>query len=78
MHIGQRVYVQKVDIAFHRWYKAHIIDIHRKKRTVSSLTPLWCIFDVLTCYKTLPMVYVVKYQDGQKQTVAADRIQAHV
>lgn len=78
MYIGQRVYVQKVDIAFHKWYKAHIVDIHRKKRAVSPAYFLWCIWDVLTCCKTLPMVYVVEYQDGQRQTVTADRIQIHV
>jgi hypothetical protein len=78
MYIGQKVYVQKVEIAFHKFYKARIVDIHRQKRPSSQGTPMWCIFDVLTCCKTLPIVYVVEYQDGERQTVTADRIEEHI
>ena len=27
MQVGERVYVQKNELAIHKWYKAHIIEI---------------------------------------------------
>jgi len=44
MEVGQRVYVQKDELAFHRWYEAHIVEIHvknpqrRKARVGGTLT----------------------------------------
>jgi hypothetical protein len=75
MYIGKKVYVQKNELVFHKWYKAHIIDIRREKRPVSQGTPEWCILDVLTCCKTLPLEYVVRYEDDSTQVVTFDRIQ---
>jgi hypothetical protein len=75
MEIGQRVYVQKTDLQFHKWYEAHIVDIRRQKRPATQGTVRWCIIDVLTCCSTLPMEYVVRYKDGTKQIVTFDRIQ---
>ena len=75
MYIGQPVYVQKTDLQFHKWYKAHIIDIRREKPPTTQGTPVWCIVDVLTCCKTLPLEYVVRYEDDSTQVVTFDRIQ---
>jgi hypothetical protein len=75
MFIGQKVYVQKTDLQFHKWYKAHIIDIRRGKRPASQGTLKWCLWDMLTRCKTLPMAYVVRYPDDSTQVVTADRIQ---
>jgi len=75
MYIGQKVYVQKNELVFHKWYKANIIDIHREKRPTTQGTPLWCIWDVLTCCKTLPLEYIVRYEDDSTQVVTLDRIQ---
>jgi len=75
MYIGQCVYVQKTDLQFHKWYEAHIIDIRRGKRPASQGTLKWCIYDVLTCCKTLPFEYVVRYQDDSTQVVTVDRVQ---
>ena len=77
MHIGQHVYVQKDEIQFHVWYKVRIIDIRRRKRPASQGTPLWCLVDVLTCCQTVPLEYVVKYQDDIIQVVSRDRLEEH-
>ena len=75
MHCGQRVYAQTDEIVFHRWYECKIIDIHRKKRPAGQGNIIYCILDIVTCCKTLPLEYVVEFQDGSTLSLSQDRIQ---
>lgn len=49
--------------------------MRREKRPTTQGTPVWCIWDVLTCCKTLSLEYVVRYEDDSTQVVTLDRIQ---
>ena len=69
MEIGQRVYVQKTDLQSHKWYEAYIVDIRlHHEHTEQGTVCRWF------CCSTLPMEYVVRYNDGSTQNVTLDRI----
>lgn len=74
MQVGDRVYVQKNELVFHKWYKAHIIEIRPTKRPASQGTLRWCIIDIFTCCSKLPMEYVVMYEDQTTQIVNIGQI----
>jgi len=78
MEVGQRVYVQKDELAFHRWYEAHIVEIHIKKHPASQGTCVWHLYDILTCCSKITVEYVVKYPNDTTQVVPADRITEHI
>ena len=74
MEIGQRVYVQKNELQFHKWYKAYIVEIRRQTTPMTNFSVFQCLTSVLPCCSTLPMEYVVRYEDGNTQIVTVDRI----
>lgn len=55
MEVGQSVYVQKNELVFDKWYKAHIIDIRQTKRPASQGTTKDCLVDMVTCCSKLPL-----------------------
>ena len=59
MEVGQSVYVQKNELVFDKWYKAHIIDIRQTKRPASQGNP-W-LHVVQSCLS------VVRYVDNTTQ-----------
>ena len=72
MEVGQRVYVQKDELVFHKWYEAHIVEIRRQKRP--AVQGNWCVYDILTGCSKLPVEYVVRYSNDTTQVVPLDRI----
>ena len=74
MEVGQSVYVQKNELVFDKWYKAHIIDIRQTKRPASQGNPWWCLVDMVTCCSKLPIEYVVRYVDDTTQAVHIGQI----
>jgi len=74
MEVGQRVYVQKDELVFHKWYEAHIVEIRRQKRPAVQGNPFWCVYDILTGCSKLPVEYVVRYSNDTTQVVPLDRI----
>ena len=69
MEVGQRVYVQKDELVFHKWYEARIVEIRMQKRPAA---PFWCVY--LTGCSKLPVEYVVRYSNDTTQVVPLDRI----
>jgi len=78
MEVGQRVYVQKDELAFHRWYEAHIVEIHVKNPTASQGTCGWHLYNILTCCSKIYVEYVVRYPDDTTQVVPFDRIMEYI
>ena len=72
MEVGQRAYVQKDELVFHKWYEAHIVEIRRQKRP--AVQGNWCVYDILTGCSKLPVEYVVRYSNDTTQVVPLDRI----
>jgi len=75
MRIGQRVYAQKNELQFHKWYKAKIVLIRRAKRTGAKFPCFWWIIDSVTCRRYRPMEYVIQFQDKSQQVVSKSRLQ---
>jgi hypothetical protein len=74
MECGQRVYVQKDELVFHKWYEAHIVEIRTQQRPAAERTPFWCLCEMTTVCSKLPLEYVVRYSDDTTQVVPLDRI----
>lgn len=78
MQVGKRVYVQKDEIQFHRWYKAHITHIRFKTYPISWKSPFRCMWNVFTCYTCSKIEYVVRLQDGTTLTVDRHRLETQL
>jgi hypothetical protein len=77
MEVGQRVYVQKDELVFHKWYEAHIVEIRMQKRPTAQSTSFRCMYDILTGCSKLPVEYIVRYSNDTTQVVPLDRIFEH-
>ena len=78
MHVGQKVYVQKVEIQFHKWYKGHITHIRLQSRPVTCLSPFRCMWHLFTCYTCAKLEYVIQLQDGSTVVVGKERIELNL